>query len=285
MYKAKYISTGSLKLDKLIGGFPKGHITQIFGGANTGKSSIVLSSIRSLPTDNISIYIDADFKFDSRYVKNMGIDLSSIVIIQNSSGDWIRSFIEGLDLDSIDLFIIDSIAALDVSSKPTYAANLSTILRTVSENVLKNNIPVLFINQTRWSPGQGMVASGAVPAKWYPTISLKVTRTGSLLHDVGSGHRLSIEVAKNRLGRFGRTNLEIYYGLGIDKDMELLELAVDIDLIQKEGTWYKYNDLIIGQGRRDASVKLLNLPMYKAVKEEVYRSIRGSRKYVRRCLA
>ncbi len=275
MYKPKYISTGSLKLDKLIGGFPKGHIVQIFGDADTGKSSIALSSVRELPRGSISIYIDADFKFDPQYVRNMGIDLSSIVIIQNSSGEWIKSFIKGLDLDSIDLFIIDSIAALDVPSKPTYTANLATILRTISENILKNNIPVLLINQTRWSPNKGMVATGSLPAEWYPTMSLKVTKMGSLPHDVGScaGYKLNVEVAKNRLGKIGNTDLEIYYGLGIDKDIELLELAVDLGLIQKEGTWYKYNDFVIGQGRKNASIKLLNLPMYNAIKDEVYKQI------------
>lgn len=277
MYKPEYISTGSLKLDKLIGGFPKGHITQIFGSADTGKSSIVLSSIRELPTRSISIYIDADFRFDSQYVKNMGIDLSSIVIVQNSNGEWIKSFIKGLDLDSIDLFIIDSIAALDISSKPTYTANLATVLKTVSENILKNNIPVLLINQTRWSPDRGMVATGSLPAEWYPTMSLRVTKTGSLPHDIGNcmGYRLDVEVAKNRLGKFGKTSLEIYYGLGVDRDIEFLELAVDLGLIQRDGTWYKYNDLVIGQGRKDASIKLLNLPIYDAIKNEVYKHLGG----------
>lgn len=279
MYRPEYISTGSLKLDRLIGGFPRGHIVQVYGNADTGKSSIVLSSIRELPEGSISIYIDADFKFDSRYVKNMGIDLSSIVVVQNSNGEWLKSFIQGLDLDSIDLFVVDSIAALDISPKTAYTANLATVLKTISENILKNNIPVLLINQTRWAPNKGMVATGSLPAEWYPTMSLEVAKTGSLPHDIGSytGYRLNVKVVKNRLGKFGSTDLEIYYGLGIDKNIELLELAVDLGLIQKDDTWYKYNDFVIGQGQKDASIKLLNLPMYDAIKNEIYKHIQGVR--------
>ena len=258
-------------MDALLGGgFPKGQITHIYGGTDSGKSSIVLSSIRDLPRDSIGVYIDSEFKFDPEYALHMGIDLESLVVVQTANAGEILSLVTSLG-DTVRLLAVDSSTSICDGNARVDETSYK-INRTICNDFLPHGGTVLLISQTRLRPGVGMVPTGGAPSMFYPAMRVCVER-GRVLSIAGTpcGRTSTLVLEKNRLGRLGRTDVDIYFARGFRKDVEILEAAVLLNIIQKSGVWYKYGEVILGSDKRVATERLSELPVWDAVRDSVLR--------------
>lgn len=289
--KVEAVSTGSLAIDSAlgIGGYPKGRIVEVYGPESSGKTTIALHAIAEVQkTGGIAAFIDAENALDIEYAKALGVDFTpgKFFLSQPDSGEQALDIAEKLILSgAIDIIVIDSVAALVPKAEidGVMGANhiglqarlMSQALRKLTGQINKANTIALFINQLREKVGvmfgSPEVTTGGRALKFYSTVRIDV-RKGEAIKGADSeilGNRTKIKIVKNKVAPpFKVAEVDIMFGEGISKIGETLDFAVDLDIINKSGSWFSYNGERLGQGRE-------NVKKVFEENEELYNEIYG----------
>ena len=289
------ISTGSLSLDIAlgVGGYPKGRIVEIYGPESSGKTTFALHAIAEVQKQGgRAAFIDAEHALDPIYAKKLGVNIDNLLLSQPDTGEQALEICEALvRSQAISIVVIDSVAALvpqaeiegemGDSHMGLQARLMSQALRKLSGTINKTNTIVIFINQLRDKVGVMFGSPETTPGgralKFYSTIRLDVRRAEQIKQgELVTGNKTIVKVVKNKVAPPFRTaSLDIVYGEGISKEGEIIDLASDLNILEKSGAWYSYNGDKIGQGRE--SVKQL-LKDNKKLKEELEAKIREHHK-------
>ena len=289
--KVEAVSSGSLAIDSAlgIGGYPKGRIVEVYGPESSGKTTIALHAIAEVQkTGGIAAFIDAENALDIEYAKALGVDFTpgKFFLSQPDSGEQALDIAEKLILSgAIDIIVIDSVAALVPKAEidGVMGANhiglqarlMSQALRKLTGQINRANTIALFINQLREKVGvmfgSPEVTTGGRALKFYSTVRIDV-RKGEAIKGADSeilGNRTKIKIVKNKVAPpFKIAEVDIMFGEGISKIGETLDFAVDLDIINKSGSWFSYNGERLGQGRE-------NVKKVFEENEELYNEIYG----------
>lgn len=291
------IPSGSLTLDKAlgIGGYPKGRIIEIYGPESSGKTTLTLHAIaQAQKQGGKAAFIDAEHAIDPVYAKNLGVDIDELILSQPDSGEQALEIAEMLVRSGvIDLIVIDSVAALvpqveldgemGDAAVGLQARLMSKALRKLSGVMNKTNCTVIFINQLREKIGvmygNPETTTGGRALKFYSSVRVEIRRSEQIKQNGEIiGNKANIKVVKNKVAPpFKTTQVDIIYGKGISRDGEILDLAVEGDIVEKSGAWYAYNGEKIGQGRENAKNFLIEHPaIFEEVEEIVKAQLFGT---------
>lgn len=291
------IPSGSLTLDKAlgIGGYPKGRIIEIYGPESSGKTTLTLHAIaQAQKQGGKAAFIDAEHAIDPVYAKNLGVDIDELILSQPDSGEQALEIAEMLVRSGvIDLIVIDSVAALvpqveldgemGDATVGLQARLMSKALRKLSGVMNKTNCTVIFINQLREKIGvmygNPETTTGGRALKFYSSVRVEIRRSEQIKQNGEIiGNKANIKVVKNKVAPpFKTTQVDIIYGKGISRDGEILDLAVEGDIVEKSGAWYAYNGEKIGQGRENAKNFLIEHPaIFEEVEEKVKAQLFGT---------
>ena len=291
------IPSGSLTLDKAlgIGGYPKGRIIEIYGPESSGKTTLTLHAIAEAQKQGgKAAFIDAEHALDPVYAKNLGVDIDELILSQPDSGEQALEIAEMLVRSGvIDLIVIDSVAALvpqveldgemGDAAVGLQARLMSKALRKLSGVMNKTNCTVIFINQLREKIGvmygNPETTTGGRALKFYSSVRVEIRRSEQIKQNGEIvGNKANIKVVKNKVAPpFKTTQVDIIYGKGISRDGEILDLAVEGDIVEKSGAWYAYNGEKIGQGRENAKNFLIEHPaIFAEVEEKVKAQLFGT---------
>ncbi len=291
--KVEVVSSGSISLDKAlgVGGFPKGRIIEIYGPESSGKTTFALHAIASAQKNGgYAAFIDAEHALDPVYAKALGVDIENLILSQPDSGEQALEITEALiKSGSVDVIVIDSVAALvpeaelngDMGDSHVglHARLMSQAMRKLAGIINKTNCVAIFINQIREKVGimfgNPETTTGGRALKFYASVRLEIRR-GEAIKDGAAilGNRTNIKVVKNKVAPpFKTAEVEIIYGQGISKLGEIVDLAVNANIINKAGAWFSYNGNKIGQGRENAKEFLKNNPELMAEIEQKVRAL------------
>ena len=272
------ISSGSISLDKAlgVGGYPKGRIIEIYGPESSGKTTFALHAIANAQKNGgFAAFIDAEHALDPTYAHALGVDIENLVLSQPDNGEQALEIAEALiKSGSIDVLVVDSVAALvpeaelngDMGDSHVglHARLMSQAMRKLSGIISKTKCVAIFINQIREKVGvmfgNPETTTGGRALKFYSSVRLEIRR-GEQIKDGTSaiGNRTTIKVVKNKVAPPFRTcEVEIIYGQGISHLGEIVDLATEMGLIEKSGSWFSYNGEKIGQGREKVKDYLKN---------------------------
>ena len=279
--KIPSIPTGSLSLDIAlgIGGLPKGRVVEIYGPESSGKTTLSMHCIAEAQKQGgIAAFIDAEHAFDKTYAENLGIDTENLLISQPDNGEQALEISEQLiRSNAIDIIVIDSVAALvpkgeiegemGDSMMGLQARLMSQALRKLTGVIHKSGCICIFINQLRQKIGvmfgNPETTTGGNALKFYSSVRLDIRRIGQIKDSPDSinGNRTKVKVVKNKVAPpFKVVEFDIMYGKGISKSGEVLDLGVELELIQKSGSWFSYNGEKLGQGRDSVKTILEDNP-------------------------
>lgn len=288
------IPSGSLGLDLALGvlGYPRGRIIEIYGPESSGKTTLTLHAIaEAQKAGGIAAFIDAEHAFDRFYAEKLGVDIDNLIISQPDNGEQALEITENLIRSgAIDMVVIDSVAALTPKSEiegemgdskmGLHARLMSQALRKLTSTISKTNCTVFFINQLREKIGvmfgNPETTTGGNALKFYASVRLDIRKSTQIKdgeHVIGNKTR--VKVIKNKVAPPFRTaEFDIMYGEGISKAGEVLDLAVDFDIVKKAGSWFSYGDTKLGQGR-DAVKSLLkdNPELQEELEEKIKEAI------------
>ncbi len=270
------IPTGSLSLDIALGlgGIPRGRIIEIFGPESSGKTTVALHVVAEIQKrGGIAGFIDAEHALDPTYAKNIGVDIDNLYISQPDCGEQALEITETMVRSgAVDVVIVDSVAALvpkaeidgemGDSHMGLHARLMSQALRKLTAVVSKTNCVVIFINQLREKVGvvfgNPEVTTGGRALKFYASVRMDVRRIDTLrVSGEIVGNRTRVKVVKNKVAPpFKEAEFDIMFGKGISKTGDILDLAVEHNIVNKAGAWYAYNGDKIGQGRENAKLYL-----------------------------
>ncbi|MDD6571987.1 MAG: recombinase RecA [Thermoflexaceae bacterium] len=274
------VPTGSLSLDIALGlgGVPKGRIVEIYGPESSGKTTVALHMVAEVQKrGGIAAFIDAEHALDPVYAKNIGVDIDNLYISQPDNGEQALEITETMVRSgAVDIVIVDSVAALVPKAEidgemgdshvGLQARLMSQALRKLTAVVNKNNCIIIFINQLREKVGvmfgNPETTTGGRALKFYASVRLDVRRVESLKQGGEViGNRTRIKVVKNKVAPpFKEAEFDIMFGQGISTEGDILDLAVNCNVINKSGAWFAYNDNKIGQGRENAKQFLKDNP-------------------------
>lgn len=287
------IPTGSLTLDMAlgIGGYPKGRIIEIYGPESSGKTTLTLHAIAEVQKQGgTAAFIDAEHAIDPVYAKNLGVNIDELILSQPDSGEQGLEIAETLVRSgAIDLVVVDSVAALvpqveldgEMADQQMglQARLMSKALRKLSGVMNKTDCTIIFINQLREKIGvmfgNPETTTGGRALKFYSSVRVEIRRSEAIKNGTAIvGNKVNIKVVKNKVAPpFKSTQVDIIYGKGISRDGEVLDLAVDKDIVDKSGAWYAYKGEKIGQGRENAKRYLVEHP---DIMNEITEAIKAS---------
>lgn len=295
------IPTGSLTLDMAlgIGGYPKGRIIEIYGPESSGKTTLTLHAIAEVQKQGgTAAFIDAEHAIDPVYAKNLGVNIDELILSQPDSGEQGLEIAETLVRSgAIDLVVVDSVAALvpqveldgemGDQQMGLQARLMSKALRKLSGVMNKTDCTIIFINQLREKIGvmfgNPETTTGGRALKFYSSVRVEIRRSEAIKNGTEIvGNKVNIKVVKNKVAPpFKSTSVDIIYGKGISRDGEVLDLAVEKDIVDKSGAWYAYKGEKIGQGRENAKRYLTeHLDIMNEITEAIKASLMPSEEEV-----
>jgi len=278
--QVEVISTGVLTLDMAlgVGGVPRGRVIEIYGPESSGKTTVALHIIsEAQKAGGIAAFIDAEHALDPSYAKRLGVDIDNLLISQPDTGEQALEIAEALVRSgAVDVVVIDSVAALVPRAEiegemgdahvGLQARLMSQALRKLTGAISKSNTTAIFINQIREKVGimfgNPEITPGGRALKFYASIRMEVRRVESLKQGAEIiGNRTRAKIVKNKIAPpFKQADFDIMYGEGISREGSLVDLATNMDIITKSGTWYSYNDNRLGQGRENVKQFLRENP-------------------------
>jgi len=278
--QVEVVPSGSLSLDLAlgVGGVPKGRIVEVYGPESSGKTTVALHMVAEVQKrGGIAGYVDAEHAMDPTYAKALGVDIDNLYISQPDDGEQALEIAETMVRSgAIDIVIVDSVAALvpraeiegemGDSHMGLQARLMSQALRKLTGITNKSNCTVVFINQLREKIGVTFgnpeTTTGGRALKFYSSIRMEIRKSDVLKQGTEIvGNRVKVKVAKNKVAPpFKTAEFDIIYGKGISREGDILDLAADVDIVNKSGAWYAYNETRIGQGRENAKQFLRDNP-------------------------
>ncbi len=274
------ISSGSLTLDLAlgVGGYPRGRVVEIYGPESSGKTTLAIHAIaEAQKAGGIAAFIDAEHAFDRFYAEKLGVDINNLLISQPDNGEQALEIAESLIRSgAIDIIVIDSVAALTPkaeiegemgdSQMGLQARLMSKALRKLTAAINKTNCTCVFINQLRDKIGvmfgNPETTTGGNALKFYSTIRIDIRKATQIKDgEAVMGNRTKVKVVKNKVAPpFQKAEFDIMYGEGISKVGEIIDLATEMEIVKKSGSWFSYGDTKLGQGRDAVKSLLLDNP-------------------------